>query len=215
MPTEKEIERKIDDSGAPSTKEIQEKVERKIENGLDHIPPDVAHDVDKRIDAGMDNIPPEFRGPNVGASFSQVRGTNVWGKFFGGGDPLEYVPAKSKDAPQDLKKRVGEHVPQMAIVEAVDTDKKLFNSCMQMNCNSQTGALAAGGAGNSENTALMKCIQGSKTPAAVTECLKLHKTPQGDALKTCLVCKHCVPGNEDPKTCLALSRDPNDIRSGP
>jgi len=117
------------------------------------------------------------------------------------------------DHTPNVEKIVDQQVPN-SITPQVDTvaeakEKKKFNACLQLFCNSQVGGLAT------ENTDLMTCVQRSDTVAQASQCFKLHKSPAGQTLKTCLICKNCMPGSVDAATCVAFGKDVNDIRGSP
>jgi len=153
---------------------------------------------------------------NLAVATDHIPGTDYpWAKVLSGvgkgelhtmkvhsGDPLEYVPSNFVDA------SAVKPVDDTSLLE----QKRRLNACIQMNCNSAMAALGSGIAANPQTEQLARCIQDSETQEAATKCFKQYPCPQGDTLKTCMLCKHCLSGSVDPNKCLALERNPNDIR---
>jgi hypothetical protein len=128
-----------------------------------------------------------------------------------GGDALEYVPTNLAVQPQvDAKKEVAKKKAPQSSKQA--NEMRLMNACMQMNCNSAIAGLGSGMGSSAQTSGLARCIQDSKTKVAANGCFKQFPSPQGEALQTCMICKHCLAGSVAPDKCLALGGNPNDIR---
>jgi len=134
----------------------------------------------------------------------KIEGTNVlWSKYLPGhdgqqvvhgSDPLEYVPQVAAEGQDSGRSRMG------------PGERRALNACMRTGCSRTLGS------GSLRASGLTHCIQGSKSMVAATECFRQFPSPQGEALHTCMICQHCLPGSVSPDKCRVLERNPDDVR---